>query len=161
MARCGLTRLRRPKSEATSRTSPLGATASGEVAEWSIAPHSKCGVLARVPGVRIPPSPPHHCFRLFLAASQLTVPQLKNPVRLTLAPSACTSKFQPKGGVEGGVGDGEGTADGSPDQGDHEGRNLQGRRRPEVDRDGEGHEALGAVDLDQGQEARVRPRRFP
>lgn len=32
--------------------------ASGEVAEWSIAPHSKCGVRATVPGVRIPPSPP-------------------------------------------------------------------------------------------------------
>jgi hypothetical protein len=30
----------------------------GEVAEWSIAPHSKCGILARVSGVRIPPSPP-------------------------------------------------------------------------------------------------------
>ena len=30
----------------------------GEVAEWSIASHSKCEVLARVPGVRIPPSPP-------------------------------------------------------------------------------------------------------
>ncbi len=30
----------------------------GEVAEWSIAPHSKCGVPATVPGVRIPPSPP-------------------------------------------------------------------------------------------------------
>ena len=26
----------------------------GEVAEWSIAPHSKCGVRASVPGVRIP-----------------------------------------------------------------------------------------------------------
>ena len=32
-------------------------------------------------------------------------------MRLILAPSACTSKFQPKGGVGGGVGDGEGTAD--------------------------------------------------
>ena len=31
---------------------------AGEVAEWSIAPHSKCGVRATVPGVRIPPSPP-------------------------------------------------------------------------------------------------------
>ncbi len=30
----------------------------GEVAEWSIAPHSKCGVRVTVPGVRIPPSPP-------------------------------------------------------------------------------------------------------
>jgi hypothetical protein len=33
-------------------------TPCGEVAEWSIAPHSKCGVRASVPGVRIPPSPP-------------------------------------------------------------------------------------------------------
>ena len=32
--------------------------ACGEVAEWSIAPHSKCGVRVTVPGVRIPPSPP-------------------------------------------------------------------------------------------------------
>ena len=31
---------------------------SGEVAEWLKAPHSKCGILARVSGVRIPPSPP-------------------------------------------------------------------------------------------------------
>ena len=31
----------------------------GEVAEWLKAPHSKCGVLARVSGVRIPPSPPN------------------------------------------------------------------------------------------------------
>lgn len=30
----------------------------GEVVEWSIAPHSKCGVPLRVPWVRIPPSPP-------------------------------------------------------------------------------------------------------
>jgi hypothetical protein len=28
------------------------------VAEWSIAPHSKCGIRATVSGVRIPPSPP-------------------------------------------------------------------------------------------------------
>ena len=30
----------------------------GEVAEWSIVPDSKSGVPERVPGVRIPPSPP-------------------------------------------------------------------------------------------------------
>jgi hypothetical protein len=28
------------------------------VAEWLKAPHSKCGILARVSRVRIPPSPP-------------------------------------------------------------------------------------------------------
>ena len=33
-------------------------SACGEVAEWSIASHSKCEVRASVPGVRIPPSPP-------------------------------------------------------------------------------------------------------
>ena len=31
---------------------------SGEVVEWLMAPHSKCGVRATVPWVRIPPSPP-------------------------------------------------------------------------------------------------------
>ncbi len=36
----------------------LGARPSGEVAEWSNAPHSKCGIPARVSWVRIPPSPP-------------------------------------------------------------------------------------------------------
>ena len=29
----------------------------GKVPEWSIGPHSKCGVRATVPGVRIPPFP--------------------------------------------------------------------------------------------------------
>src|SRR3954463_3487720 len=41
------------------RGAPLPAFgADGEVAEWSIVPHSKCGVRATVPWVRIPPSPP-------------------------------------------------------------------------------------------------------
>jgi hypothetical protein len=34
------------------------ATAQGEVAEWSNAPHSKCGMGATPSGVRISPSPP-------------------------------------------------------------------------------------------------------
>ena len=38
-------------------------SAPGEVAEWSNAPHSKCGIPATVSGVRIPPSPPP-CFAL-------------------------------------------------------------------------------------------------
>src|SRR6185503_6253883 len=40
---------------------PAGAVApsSGEVAERSNAPHSKCGLRATVTWVRIPPSPPH------------------------------------------------------------------------------------------------------
>src|SRR6478672_2252077 len=33
-------------------------TGSGEVVEWLKAPHSKCGILARVSWVQIPPSPP-------------------------------------------------------------------------------------------------------
>src|ERR1700735_4120205 len=32
---------------------------AGEVAEWLMAPVLKTGVPERVPGVRIPPSPPH------------------------------------------------------------------------------------------------------
>lgn len=52
----------RARSCAT-RTGWLGSAPSldpgiGEVAEWSNAPHSKCGIPARVSGVRIPPSPP-------------------------------------------------------------------------------------------------------
>ena len=37
--------------------SPLSTTEKGEMPEWSIGPHSKCGVRATVPGVRIPLSP--------------------------------------------------------------------------------------------------------
>ena len=33
---------------------------NGEVPEWSIRPHSKCGVRVTGPGVRIPPSPPQN-----------------------------------------------------------------------------------------------------
>src|SRR5678809_964726 len=33
-------------------------TAGGQVVEWLKAPHSKCGVRASVPWVRIPPCPP-------------------------------------------------------------------------------------------------------
>src|SRR3981081_1655056 len=36
----------------------LPVMAPGEVAEWSNAPHSKCGIGASLSGVRIPPSPP-------------------------------------------------------------------------------------------------------
>ena len=41
-----------------SAAATTGFQARGEVAEWSIASHSKCEVRASVPGVRIPPSPP-------------------------------------------------------------------------------------------------------
>ena len=37
---------------------PSARAAPGEVAEWSNAPHSKCGIGASLSGVRIPPSPP-------------------------------------------------------------------------------------------------------
>ena len=33
-------------------------SAGGQVVEWSMAPHSKCGEPARAPWVRIPPCPP-------------------------------------------------------------------------------------------------------
>jgi hypothetical protein len=42
---------------ALSGPAPDGTT-RGEVAEWSKAPHSKCGIRASVSWVRIPPSPP-------------------------------------------------------------------------------------------------------
>ena len=41
----------------TAGESPV--VAPGEVAEWSNAPHSKCGIGASLSGVRIPPSPPY------------------------------------------------------------------------------------------------------
>ena len=41
------------------RNAPTSIT--GEVAEWSNAPHSKCGIPARVSWVQIPPSPPETC----------------------------------------------------------------------------------------------------
>ena len=36
---------------------PTALFVCGEVAEWSNAPHSKCGMLERASRVRIPPSP--------------------------------------------------------------------------------------------------------
>jgi hypothetical protein len=55
-----------PEPDSTPGSSPGGVLfsaicskyAPGEVAEWSIAPHSKCGIRATVSGVQIPPSPP-------------------------------------------------------------------------------------------------------
>ena len=35
----------------------VAGASKGEMPEWSIGPHSKCGVRATVPGVRIPLSP--------------------------------------------------------------------------------------------------------
>lgn len=39
------------------KTMVAGNDLQGEMPEWSIGPHSKCGVRATVPGVRIPLSP--------------------------------------------------------------------------------------------------------
>ena len=41
----------------------------GEVAEWSKAVDSKSIVRSRVPGVRIPPSPPFICLFLYLISN--------------------------------------------------------------------------------------------
>src|SRR5579871_3301502 len=49
------------------------ATASGEVAEWLNAPHSKCGIRATVSGVRIPPSPPACCCECSTALSSAKI----------------------------------------------------------------------------------------
>ena len=69
---------RRSQTRAVSRAGLLNATfdfrfsitnlrsdvpVAGEVAEWSIVPDSKSGEPARVPGVRIPPSPPVDRYR--------------------------------------------------------------------------------------------------
>src|SRR5204863_10195599 len=61
----------RPRLELTAtvgRTIQL-IMAPGEVAEWSNAPHSKCGIGASLSGVRIPPSPPVRIFTSFQAVS--------------------------------------------------------------------------------------------
>src|SRR3954470_15352021 len=54
---------------------------SGEVAEWSKAPHSKCGVRATVPWVRIPPSPPRINRTSFFSILQLTKRDLRATAR--------------------------------------------------------------------------------
>jgi hypothetical protein len=52
---------------------------SGEVAEWLMAPVLKTGVPERVPGVRIPPSPPDLYNHHFNTPQQFTI----QPVRIT------------------------------------------------------------------------------
>src|SRR5678809_186846 len=47
-----------PRSQTTGHPAGAIALSSGEVAERSNAPHSKCGLRATVTWVRIPPSPP-------------------------------------------------------------------------------------------------------
>jgi hypothetical protein len=50
---------RRPRLELAPTVGPTAPFwLPGEVAEWSNAPHSKCGIGASLSGVRIPPSPP-------------------------------------------------------------------------------------------------------
>ncbi len=69
-AECRKSRIPEPDSlrevpwQAISRGSTKPDLLRGQVAEWSKAPHSKCGVLARVPGVRIPLCPPLSCRKL-------------------------------------------------------------------------------------------------
>ncbi len=46
---------------------------AGEVAEWLMAPVLKTGVPERVPGVRIPPSPP---FAFVFGSYMLVMPHL-------------------------------------------------------------------------------------
>ena len=68
-------------------------TRRGEVAEWSKAPHSKCGVRATVPWVRIPPSPPFFRSRQFRCAQRLRGGARKGGPRSR--PVASGSRFQP------------------------------------------------------------------
>ena len=56
----------------------------GEVAEWSIAPHSKCGVPATVPGVRIPPSPPLILVRDLILLSFVPIARERSTIGSTI-----------------------------------------------------------------------------
>ena len=62
---------------------------SGEVAEWSKAPHSKCGVPGRVPWVRIPPSPPTLSLHSERESIQPSSGIVCAPSRSVLATSIC------------------------------------------------------------------------
>ncbi len=68
------------RAEVRSSACRQGTTASGEVAEWSIASHSKCEVRATVPGVRIPPSPPYHSPLIARRLTEELPPLAKNQV---------------------------------------------------------------------------------
>src|SRR6476660_6690516 len=64
----------------------------GEVAEWSKAPHSKCGVRATVPWVRIPPSPPRslsNCIKM-----EKCFGQVPESAGLIGGQSVCSEGFQ-------------------------------------------------------------------
>lgn len=54
--------------ENTLNATPSARAAPGEVAEWSNAPHSKCGIGASLSGVRIPPSPPYSVISAYKSA---------------------------------------------------------------------------------------------
>ena len=61
-------------------------TLSGEVAERLNAPHSKCGILARVSGVRIPPSPPSFVRMIGVARARTTTSPVLSGTRGDLRP---------------------------------------------------------------------------
>src|SRR3989344_7025966 len=91
-------------TELTARTNTIAKKAKkcyfaihGEVAEWSKAPHSKCGVGETSPWVRIPPSPRPHRLTVrtqaFQAWNQGSIPcgVTKSSVDLFLCPTDCTT----------------------------------------------------------------------
>ena len=53
--------------------------APGEVAEWSNAPHSKCGIGASLSGVRIPPSPPRKSSKALSRLDNLEERNVRSP----------------------------------------------------------------------------------
>jgi hypothetical protein len=71
--------------------------ATGEVAEWSIAPHSKCGIRATVSGVQIPPSPPAPFRARFRRATRADEPVTIERVRRNLCGGSRRTfwKFKP------------------------------------------------------------------
>ena len=57
-SKAGKNKKNRPEICTIRKIISIFALAIGEMPEWSIGPHSKCGVRATVPGVRIPLFPP-------------------------------------------------------------------------------------------------------
>ena len=66
----------------------------GEVGEWLIPPHSKCGIPVRVSGVRIPPSPPVNLSKLRSSVKGAPGPSLRSGFRLRARTPANRLKFE-------------------------------------------------------------------
>jgi hypothetical protein len=68
-----------------------GTRTLGEVAEWSNAPHSKCGIPVRVSRVRIPPSPPQPVEKI----GECLQLQPRSPIRSPITVSVHHGSWRP------------------------------------------------------------------